>query len=88
MIRFLLIISVVILFIGLNAGNHSNITFWFNEKGTFTDVPIYVSLFGAYVLGAVSVIPFALNSTINRYKKRRKNEKAKKKEAIEDSTKD
>ena len=79
MIRFLLIISIVILFIGLNSGNSSDIAFWFNEKANFTDVPIYISIFGAYILGAISVIPFAVNSTIARYKKRKKNEKEAKK---------
>ena len=78
MIRFLLIIAVVIVFIGLNAGNRSDISFWFNGKASFTEVPIYVSLFGAYLLGAISVIPFALNSTIIKYKKRRKNKKVQK----------
>lgn len=78
MIRFLLIIAVVIVFIGLNAGNRSDISFWFNGKASFTDVPIYFSLFGAYVLGAVSVIPFALNSSMIKYKKRRKEKKIEK----------
>jgi len=87
MIRFLLIISLVILFIGLNSGNSSNITFWFNGKANFVDVPIYISLFGAYVLGAISVIPFAVNRTISKYKKRKKNEKVKK-DAIEKTTQD
>jgi len=90
MIRFLLIISIVILFIGLNAGNSSDISFWFSDKAKFQNVPIYVSLFGAYILGAISVIPFALNSTINKYKKRRLNnklDKKLKKEKIEKESK-
>ena len=78
MIRFLIIISLVILFIGLNSGNSSDINFWFNDKANFPDVPIYISLFGAYILGAISVIPFALNSSISRYKKRKHNDKIKK----------
>lgn len=88
MIRFILILAVVILFIGLNAGNRSDISFWFNDQVTFTEIPIYISLFGAYVLGAISVIPFALNSSINRYKKRKKNEKNEKlkKAKIEEKT--
>ncbi len=87
MIRFLIIISVVILFIGLNSGNSSDITFWFNDRAHFKDVPIYISLFGAYILGAVSVIPFAINSIISRYKKKRKkNEKNKSEETDRKTT--
>lgn len=82
MIRFLVIMSVVILFIGLNSGNRSNISFWFGNKADFTDVPIFVSLFGAYVLGAISVIPFALNRSISKFKKRKKKDKSKK-ESVE-----
>ena len=85
MIRFLLIMSIVILFIGLNAGHSSNISFWFGGKADFNDVPIFVSLFGAYVLGAVSVIPFAVNRTISRFKKKKKKDKSKK-DSIESST--
>lgn len=85
MIRFLLIMSVVILFIGLNSGNRSDISFWFGNKADFHDVPIFVSLFGAYVLGAISVIPFALNRSISKLKKRKKKEKLKK-ESVENTT--
>jgi uncharacterized integral membrane protein len=87
MIRFLIIISLVILFIGLNSGNSSNITFWFNGKANFTEVPIYISLFGAYVLGAISVIPFAVNRTISKYKNRKLKNKVKK-ESIDKIIKD
>jgi uncharacterized integral membrane protein len=85
MIRFLLIMSLVILFIGLNSGHSSDISFWFAEKADFKDVPIFVSLFGAYVLGAISVIPFAVNRSIIRFKKKKKKDKSKK-ETIESTT--
>jgi len=85
MIRFLFIISLVILFIGLNAGHVSDISFWFGGKADFIDVPIFVSLFGAYVLGAVSVIPFAVNRSIIKFKKKKQKDKSKK-ETIESST--
>ncbi|MBI9098731.1 MAG: hypothetical protein JEY91_09650 [Spirochaetaceae bacterium] len=78
MIRFLIILASVILFIGLNSGHSSDISFWFGEKASFKDVPIFVSLFGAYVLGALSVIPFAVNRTITRYKKKKNRDKVKK----------
>lgn len=88
MIRFLIIMSVVILFIGLNAGNNSDISFWFGGKADFKDVPIFVSLFGAYVVGAISVIPFAVNRSISKFKKKKQKDKTKKetkKESIENS---
>lgn len=86
MIKFLSIMVVVILFIGLNAGYSSNIRFWFGEKASFQDVPIYISLFGAYLLGALSVIPFAVNRTISRLKKKKKKKKEKvEKEPVDNS---
>jgi len=87
MMRFLFIMAIVILFIGLNAGYSSNIRFWFGDKASFQNVPIYVSLFVAYMLGAFSVIPFALNRTISRLKKRKKKEKAEK-ESVDNTSAD
>lgn len=78
MIRFLIIMAVVILFIGLNSGHTSDISFWFGSKASFKDVPIFISLFGAYVLGAVSVIPFAINRSISKFKKNKMKKKAEK----------
>lgn len=85
MMRFLFIMALVILFIGLNAGYSSDIRFWFGEKASFQNVPIYVSLFGAYLLGAFSVIPFAVNRSISRLKKKKKKQKAEK-ESVDKTT--
>ncbi|MBB6478559.1 hypothetical protein [Spirochaeta isovalerica] len=85
MMRFLFIMALVILFIGLNAGYSSDIRFWFGEKASFQNVPIYVSLFGAYLLGALSVIPFAVNRSISRLKKKKKKQKAEK-ESVDKTT--
>lgn len=85
MIRFLLIMAIVILFIGLNSGHSSDISFWFGNKASFQDVPIFISLFGAYVLGAVSVIPFAVNRSISRFRKRQNKKKADK-ESVDGKT--
>lgn len=85
MIRFLLIIAIIILFIGLNSGHSSNLSFWFGDKAKFENVPIYISLFGAYVLGAVSVIPFAVNRSISKFKKQKMKKKAEK-ESFDEKT--
>lgn len=84
MIRFLIIMALVILFVGLNSGNTSNIRFWFGDKANFTDVPIFISLFGAYALGALSVIPFAVNRSISKFRKKQQKKKAEK-EAVENN---
>lgn len=85
MIRFLITMTVVILFVGLNTSHSSDISFWFGDKADFKDVPIFVSLFGAYVLGAISVIPFALNRSISKFKKKKQKNKSKK-DSIDNTT--
>lgn len=87
MIRFLIIMAIVILFVGLNSGNSSDIRFWFGDKAIFKNVPIFISLFGAYALGALSVIPFAVNRSISRFKKNQMKKKAEK-ESIESSSRE
>lgn len=85
MLRFLIIMAIVILFVGLNAGHTSHIRFWFGEKAYFENVPIFISLFGAYVLGALSVIPFAVNRSISKFRKKQMKKKVDK-ESVDTTT--
>ncbi len=63
---FLVILAIVILFAGINVNNSADINLGFHR---FEDVPVFVGLGSAYMLGAVSILPFALNKA---FKKRRK----------------
>ena len=72
MVLFLLFLGVVVTFAGFNAGNATDISFGFH---TLEAVPIFISLFGAFFLGVLIVLPFAM---FRRSKKREKAPKEKK----------
>ena len=55
MIFFLLVLAIVVFFAGFNITNVSDISFGFY---TIVDVPIFISLFIAFLAGAVVMLPF------------------------------
>ena len=57
LILFLCILAIIILFIGFNITNASDISFGFY---TFTSVPVFISLFIAFLFGAFVMLPFAV----------------------------
>lgn len=57
LIIFLIILGFVVFFAGFNITNVSDISFGFYE---FKDIPIFISLFVAFLLGALIVLPFTL----------------------------
>ena len=68
MIFFLAILAVVVFFAGFNITNVSDISFGFY---TAPDVPIFISLFIAFMAGALIMIPFvAKKKKIKRGKPR------------------
>lgn len=71
LIFFLIILTIVVLFAGFNINNTSDVSFGFK---TAKDVPIFISLFIAFLLGNFVMLPFALSRT----RKTRKAKKAKK----------
>jgi uncharacterized integral membrane protein len=56
LISFLVALAIFVIFAGLNAGNQSDISFGFY---TFQKTPIFISLFVAFLLGALVVLPFS-----------------------------
>jgi len=68
LIVFLVILGIIVFFIGFNLSNVSDISFGFH---TFTDVPIFISLFIAFAVGIIIMIPF----TFSRGKKGKKSKK-------------
>ncbi len=56
---FLFFLVAVTLFIGLNLENRCDISLFFY---TFKNVPIFLSLLFAFVLGALAVVPFLFGS--------------------------
>ena len=62
---FIIVLALVVTFVGLNVGNTSDISFGFHS---FSDVPIFISLFAAFLLGVLVTLPATLWSS-NRGKK-------------------
>jgi uncharacterized integral membrane protein len=59
MIFFLVVLAFVVFFAGFNITNVSDISFGFY---TIVDVPIFISLFIAFIVGAVVMLPFVTKS--------------------------
>ena len=66
LVLFLIVLGLVVAFAGFNAGNVTDISFGFR---TIEAVPIFMSLFAAFFLGALIVLPFTV---FRRSKKSRK----------------
>ncbi|QEN07687.1 hypothetical protein EXM22_06675 [Oceanispirochaeta crateris] len=65
---YILILICIFTFIGLNLGNTSDINLWFTEAAKLKDIPIFISFFVMYILGAVSVIPYIVGSGLKKKK--------------------
>jgi len=75
LIWYILILIFIFTFIGLNLGNTSDINLWFNEASRLKDVPIFISFFVMYILGAISVIPYIIGSGLKRQKQLKQQKK-------------
>ncbi len=76
LVLFLFFLAIFVLFAGFNIGNDSDISFVFY---TVHKVPIFVSLFVAFLLGALIVLPFSIGrSKRGRSKKALSEPKSKK----------
>lgn len=75
MVFFLIILAVVVFFAGFNITNVSDISF---GVYTVSDVPIFISLFVAFVAGTLVMIPFVAKKKLPK-KKVEKEKKIKKK---------
>ena len=81
LIGFILILGIVVVFIGFNIENKSDISFGF---AVLENVPIFISLFTAFLLGAVVALPFAISKAkkIKASSSPRKVKKKKEKEKV------
>ena len=81
LIIFLIIMAFVVFFAGFNISNVSSISFGFFE---LREVPIFLSLFIAFLLGAFIMLPFTFfRGRKGAKKKQVKSSKSKNKESIE-----
>ncbi|MFP4384902.1 MAG: hypothetical protein ACLFST_01630 [Spirochaetia bacterium] len=80
LIGFILILGIVVVFIGFNIENKSDISFGF---AVLENVPIFISLFTAFLFGAVVALPFAVSKAKKiKASSRRKVKKKKDKEKV------
>ena len=71
LIFFLITLIIIVAFIGFNIENRSDIRLWFNDKGIIRNVPVFVSMFVAYVLGVLSIIPSIIFWTFSKNNRNR-----------------
>ena len=71
LIWYILILICLFTFVGLNLGNVSDVDVWFSEAGHHEDVPIVISFFVMYILGALSVIPYLIGSGLKQQKQKK-----------------
>ncbi len=72
---YLIVLSVVVLFAGVNIRNVSDVSVGFH---TFEDIPIFVSLFAAFFLGVLVTLPFTYIKYLRKRAKFPKQKKEKK----------
>jgi uncharacterized integral membrane protein len=69
LVLWLILLALVLAFVGFNIENTSDISFGFY---TLSDIPIFVSLFGAFVLGVLISVPVTVRHASRRRTKRSK----------------
>lgn len=63
LIAFILLLVLMMFFIGYNLENRADISVILY---TFEDVPVFFSMFGAFLLGVMVALPFALGNPFKR----------------------
>ncbi len=79
LVVFILILGFVVLFAGANITNASDISFGFY---TVEDVPIFISLFFAYVVGVLTMVPFTIRTMRRKKRIERSEESVTNREAL------
>jgi uncharacterized integral membrane protein len=67
LIILIIMLAVLLGFIGLNLGNTCNISLGFK---TFYRVPVYLTIFVAFILGMVSSLPFIIFGSLKKSQKK------------------
>jgi uncharacterized oligopeptide transporter (OPT) family protein len=84
LIFYLIIVGLILVFVGLNLGNTTDISLGFI---TYEGVPVFMGLFVAFFLGVAVSIPVAVQSSSRKTRKRsqRKQERAERKQLREEN---
>lgn len=67
----IIIISIVVLFFGLNFDTKVDIRFWFNDKLTIKDVSLFIALAISFLLGVLTIIPLYIKRLITERQRRK-----------------
>ena len=78
LISYIIVLVFLVTFIGLNLGNTSDVNLWFSDRGQFTDIPIVVSFFIMYILGALSIVPYIIGNQFKSFRKKKRERKSEK----------
>lgn len=87
LVFYLVLLGLILGFVGLNLGNTTDISFGFVS---FSDVPVFMSLFVAFFFGVAVALPAAIRTSTRKTRARsqrklsRREEKEAKKAAKED----
>jgi uncharacterized integral membrane protein len=80
LIFVVILMGIVLFFVGFNIENRADVSFGFH---TFTQVPIFISLFVAFLAGVIVMLPFTFGFRHKRKLKNKLNqEKKTKKEKL------
>ena len=66
LIGFILIFGIFLAFVAFNLGNRCDINFGFK---TFSDVPVFFTVFTSFALGMLCSLPFMLRSRLKKKNK-------------------
>ncbi len=67
LVFYLVLLGLVLAFVGLNLGNTTDISFGFVS---FSDVPVFMSLFVAFFFGVAIALPAAIRTSSRKTKAR------------------
>ena len=82
-IALVLILIVVVGFISLNLDFKTNIRVWFGDRGLLVDVPVFLVVFGSFLLGVLAMVPLMARQyfhTLGMMRDRRREERMRRRE--------
>ncbi len=82
-IALVLILIVVIGFISLNLEYKTDLRVWFGERGLLVEVPVFLVVFGSFLLGVLAMIPLLARQyfhTLGMVRDRRREDRMRRRE--------
>lgn len=67
----IIIISIVVMFFGLNFDTKVDIKFWFNDKLTVEGISLFIALAISFLLGVITIIPLYIKRLFAERKRKK-----------------